>query len=167
MRKASRLSICLPLLALALWTTGSYSQETAAEDFPNPYCLDCHGDPDLESEAERSMFVDLEALARSEHAGMSCVACHDPEVADFEDIPHSAEPPPPVACIDCHQRTGFVWQEYFHNMMAANGHGEIPDCQDCHGAPHDARRRLAMEIVCNRCHQDVADAYSQSYHSRR
>ena len=72
-----------------------------------------------------------------------------------------------MGCIDCHQRTGFVWREYFHNMMAENGHAEIPDCQDCHGAPHDSRRRLAMEIVCDRCHEDVADKYRQSYHSRK
>ncbi len=151
-------------LAWCLWPLIVGAQDVAEE--PNDYCMECHGEVDLESAAEKSMFVDLPALARSEHQGMSCVACHDSPDADFEDLPHFSEPRP-VGCIDCHQQTGFVWQEYFHNMMAANGNSDIPDCQDCHGAPHDARRRLEMEIVCDRCHQDVAEAYSQSYHSRR
>ena len=149
-----------------VYTVAAPAQEAPAEALPNDYCMDCHDDPGLESDAGRSMFVDARALARSEHRGMSCISCHDAEDADYEDIPHS-ETPQPVGCIDCHQRTGFVWREYFHNMMAENGHREIPDCQDCHGAPHDSRLRLAMEIVCDRCHEEVAVEYRQSYHSRK
>ncbi|MCP5070366.1 MAG: hypothetical protein GY946_27675, partial [bacterium] len=157
--------VVLVALALAVAAAAS-AQQTPEEAFPNDYCLDCHGDRDLESDAGRSMFADSRALARSEHAGMSCVACHDSETADYEDVPHSAKPQT-VGCIDCHQRTGFVWQEYFHNMMAEVGHGEIPGCLDCHGAPHDSRLRLSMETVCERCHEDVAAEYRQSYHSRK
>ncbi len=160
------------LLLALLAGSGNAQTDEAAVAFTNDDCLACHEDEALESEAGRSMFVDARALARSEHRDMSCVACHDQAGADsenrpdFEDIPHFAEPQK-VGCIDCHQRTGFVWQEYFHNMMASNGHAEIPDCLACHGAPHDARRRLSMDVVCDRCHQEVADAYRRSYHSRK
>ncbi|MCP3960697.1 MAG: hypothetical protein GY719_22870 [bacterium] len=166
MRRTAVLRYLLATPALILFAGLATAQESADESFPNDYCMDCHGDAELESDVGRSMFVATDALARSEHAGMSCVDCHDSEGADFEDLPHFQERQA-VGCIDCHQRTGFVWQEYFHNMMAANGHHEIPDCQDCHGAPHDSRRRLAMEIVCDRCHQEVADEYRQSYHFRK
>ncbi len=161
-----RQALAFCVLTLVLLAGGVTGQPAAEEAFPNDYCLDCHGERDLESERGRSMFADRRALARSEHAGMSCIACHDSEAADYEDIPHSAKPKT-VGCINCHQRTGFVWQEYFHNMMADEGHGEIPGCLDCHGAPHDSRLRLSMETVCERCHEDVAAEYRQSYHSRK
>ncbi|MCP5111660.1 MAG: hypothetical protein GY953_12575, partial [bacterium] len=164
--------ILLAVLAAILAAVAAPAQETAAsggttaEAFPNDYCLDCHGDRGLTSDAGRSMFADDRALARSEHAGMSCIACHDAADADYEDVPHAATHKP-VGCINCHQRTGFVWREYFHNMMPEGSQGDIPDCQDCHGAPHDARLLKSMEIVCTRCHEEVAAEYQQSYHSRK
>ncbi len=152
----------LVLLALAIPAVG---QPAAEEPLPDDLCLDCHSDPDLESESGAPIFVDTDVLGRSEHADLACVDCHSQEGADFEDLPHFPAYEP-VGCIECHQRTGAIWQEYFRRMLADNGHSDIPGCKSCHGA-HDARRQMGMEIVCERCHEDVAAEYKESYHFRK
>ncbi|NIR28959.1 MAG: hypothetical protein GWN84_06520, partial [Gammaproteobacteria bacterium] len=83
----------------------------------------------------------------------------------FYDLPHF-ESYRGVQCIDCHQRTGMIWREYFHQMMSDNGHVDIPDCKECHGA-HGAKTQMGMELVCERCHEDVAAEYHRSYHFRK
>ncbi len=136
-----------------------------SEEFPDEYCMECHGEEGMVSEAGESIYVDNRILARSVHNGFECTDCHSQEIADFEDIPHYEEYKE-VDCSSCHPRTAAVWMEHFYKMLEKKGLEDIPDCVECHGA-HDARMQMGMEIVCDRCHQSQANQYRQSYHFQK
>jgi predicted CXXCH cytochrome family protein len=128
-------------------------------------CLMCHGESDLESEEGNSVFVDHGELANSVHTSVSCYDCHEQSGADFEDMPHF-EAYKPVDCQQCHRLEYTAWMEYFYKMLEKKGETDIPNCRECHGT-HDAQRHMGMDIVCDRCHQEIADLYRQSYHFKK
>ncbi|MBU1880646.1 cytochrome c3 family protein [bacterium] len=130
--------------------------------YPNDYCQECHSDAALEAEDGHIVYADEQMIENSVHTGVACYQCHNQPQADFEDIPHFEEYTP-VDCNQCHRREGMVWMEYFYKMLEKKGETDIPDCKECHGL-HDVKRHMGTEIVCDRCHKDIAEAYKQSYH---
>ncbi|MGH7597107.1 MAG: hypothetical protein ACREOI_12190 [bacterium] len=128
---------------------------------------------------ERSLFVDVEKMANSVHAGFDCVTCH----ADVKEIPH-AEQLAPAACQTCHDIAATELTESVHGKVSD---GDAPACGDCHGS-HEIRaaadslslvhpRRLAF--TCGHCHanpalvekhkipiKDPLKAYTHSIHGR-
>ncbi|MBU1651887.1 hypothetical protein KKA00_06680, partial [bacterium] len=130
--------------------------------YPNDYCQECHSDAALEAEDGHNVYADEQMIENSVHTGVACYQCHNQPQADFEDIPHFEEYTP-VDCNQCHRREGMVWMEYFYKMLEKKGETDIPDCKECHGL-HDVKRHMGTEIVCDRCHKDIAEAYKQSYH---
>lgn len=153
------------ILVAFLLATGPFSTHTCAQVEDPDYCLDCHQDPDIENEEGISLSVDTTVLRGSVHREVACFDCHDQEGADFEDVPHYADYRP-VDCETCHPKESFIFMEYFDKMLRERGSEDIPTCKDCHGA-HDAHRQLGMEIVCDRCHQSIADDYRESYHFKK
>jgi predicted CXXCH cytochrome family protein len=146
------------LLFFALFSVG-YTQD---DPFPDEYCLECHGDPELEAEDGHLVYADRSAIANSVHGQVTCYDCHSQVPADFEDLPHFEEYTP-VNCNECHRREGMVWMEYFYKMLDKLGEQDIPDCKECHGE-HNGKLNMGTEIVCDRCHQEIANKYRQSYH---
>jgi predicted CXXCH cytochrome family protein len=136
-----------------------------AADFDDAYCLECHSDPEMESEEGGSILVDHDEIMGSVHAGFECLDCHSQEDADFEDLPHF-DNYVPVDCRPCHEVVGATWMEYFYKMLEGKGQDEIPDCKECHGT-HDAQKELSMKLVCDRCHEKEAADYRHSYHFQK
>ena len=150
------------IFAQAQSGTSSVDEELA---YTNDYCLECHSDHDIEAESGYSVYTDEKVLANSEHDGVSCYECHVQSGADFEDIPHFREYRA-VDCENCHRRQGMVWMEFFYKMLEGKGEEDIPGCKECHGT-HDAQRQMSMKIVCDHCHQAIADEYRHSYHYKK
>jgi len=146
--------------------TGNNSGSEELE-YENEYCLECHSDPDLESEEGHTLFADEGIIGKSVHGKVACIECHATPRADFEDIPHFGKYVP-IDCESCHRREGMVYMEYFYKMLEGKGKGdsEIPSCKECHGT-HNAQRQMSMKIVCDRCHPEQANAYRQSYHYQK
>ncbi|MGH7451769.1 MAG: hypothetical protein ACRENG_10515 [bacterium] len=101
-------------------------------------CQTCHGDKDLavsdSAGVERSLFVDIEKMAASVHAGFDCVTCHP----DVKEIPHS-EQLAPAACQTCHDIAGAELTESVHGKASD---GDAPACGSCHGSPRFARQPI-------------------------
>lgn len=153
------------LLSALVFAQDSDSEVVELVTYENDYCLECHGEADMDSEDGRSMFVDGHTLDQSLHGILSCQGCHSQPNADYEDMPHY-DRYAPVNCDQCHPRESTVWMEYFYKMLEKKGETDIPNCIDCHGA-HDMQARKSMEIVCDRCHQQIADDYRKSYHFKK
>jgi len=135
------------------------------QEYGDVFCLECHSDPELVSEAGHLLYTNKALIEGSAHKDISCYDCHSQPAADFEDVPHF-EDYKPVDCESCHHREGMVWMEYFYKMLEGRGEKDIPDCKECHGE-HDVHKQMSMKIVCDRCHQEIADQYRQSYHFKK
>lgn len=155
--------LLLKVLSLSLVVALAVSFDAAAQD--NSACLDCHSDMDLEAEDGRSVYTDESKLHGSVHTELECLDCHEQDGADFEDFPHF-EAYQPVDCQGCHSEEGFIYMQYFYEMLRNRQTKDIPTCKECHGT-HDAHRQLGMDIVCDRCHKEIAEQYKQSYHYKK
>lgn len=111
----------------------------AVEHGAIPSCLDCH-EPHLQSQEYKD-----------------CLECHSPHSASY--IRQYSENVPNVACSACHEEVYGLLQENVtrHSAMQCATchprHGQIQQCQDCHGEPHGdvLHRRFAD---CLECHID-------------
>jgi len=133
--------------------------------YDNDFCMTCHSDAELTSEAGHSVGVNEKILKGSPHKNLACVECHNQPGADFESFPHFAEYKP-VDCESCHRPEAMIYMEYFYKMLEKKGTKEIPGCKECHGE-HEVKKQMGMKIVCERCHQQEADAYRKSYHFKK
>jgi len=121
-------------------------------------CYACH--PGVETQCLRDVHYDR---------GMTCVDCHGDmtAVADRSRTPWVDEP----RCGDCHERSGFEFEQPNTLYRDAKGHMGI-HCWACHGSPHallpstQPRDNLQAEVfagstdpadVCGLCHTHRPD----------
>lgn len=105
-----------------------------------PDCTECHTDP-------HTVFVDNSGCS-------SCHPAHRPAEIRYSDDTPSA------ACSGCHEDTVkrlMSTTKKHSNLQCAychsETHGNIPDCQKCHGVPH-SKTMLDLFDGCLDCHGD-------------
>lgn len=105
-----------------------------------PDCLDCH-EPHMENQKFEDcikchqVHQPLTLAYGTEVPNLSCGACHGDIRTSLE---AGATKHAGFQCVFCH----------------ANKHGVVPQCQDCHGEPHNAQM-LSKFKGCNECHQSA------------
>ncbi|HTL68873.1 MAG TPA: cytochrome c3 family protein [Lacunisphaera sp.] len=142
----------------------------AAKAIPNSECLDCH-EAEFKSrkkgEAPQWIGVRSEVYAKSVHAGLECVDCHD----TITETPHAAKLPA-VDCTSCHDK--LAAKHAFHPRLALTPlpTGQDTSCVQCHGA-HDTSGVKKKEFAfydgaqsesCGRCHEAAKKDYLASAH---
>ena len=137
-------------------------------------CLACHADHSLTgTKGGKSvpLYVDAQAFARSAHADLDCIACH--EGFNPADLPH-ARKIKPVNCLGCHSDPGIEKYGTSVHALRQKGGKIAAQCADCHSAhavrklseltPAD-RKQFALE-TCGKCHSDAEQHYMLSDHGR-
>ncbi|KAA3634078.1 MAG: hypothetical protein DWP97_07895 [Calditrichaeota bacterium] len=132
---------------------------TAQSD--NETCLSCHEDTELTGlnhlGNEISMFVSLDSLNNSVHAGFACVDCHmDLDGAD--DYPHGEELAK-VDCATCHDDVNDIFMSSAHGSAQADNEN-APTCSSCHGShdilsdsdPAAKTSKKQLPYTCSACH---------------
>jgi hypothetical protein len=141
----------------------------------------CHGKKDLSRTEETgrkvSLYVDLNELNGTVHAGKECTDCH----ADVIEIPHKTLPAK-VNCRRCHYAGNTVgapdtldydqYEHSVHGMEVAAGNPNAPICQDCHGGHDVFSHKLEkskfnhknIPSLCGKCHIDIYATYKESVH---
>lgn len=144
----------------------------------NEACLECHGDPELETELDNEevvkLFVDKAVLGASVHAKVDCTECHVDLRGKGEK--HKGNPQPTrrdyalkfsEQCKDCHFQNYSKSLDGVHHRLMAEGKRDAAVCTDCHGA-HDtseaAKPRSRISKSCARCHEKIAKDYASSVH---
>jgi len=138
----------------------------------NTDCLMCHGDRSTsmtKGGKTISLYVDPAKFARSAHAGISCVDCH--QGFNPSELPH-AKKIRPVDCTTCHSDEQFV--RYGQSAHGRPGAGKLHNasCADCHSAHNVVKlsdvtgkeRHAYAEETCSRCHPKVGEQYMKSNH---
>ncbi len=154
-RKA-RFSLLLILSAVLFVLLSSPAAAQSDED-----CLTCHSDKDLESEAGKSLFVDLAKSQVSIHgqAGITCVNCHA-DLQKIKDFPHES-PLKPAVCGECHETAVQEFEKSIHQAANEKGVSGITiGCKDCHGTheikpPDDFDSptfAINLPATCEKCH---------------
>ncbi|MBM2814343.1 MAG: hypothetical protein HW421_1105 [Ignavibacteria bacterium] len=148
---------------------------SAAKTFSqsNDACLECHSDPAITMDKNGktiSLTVKKFVLARSPHAKLKCVDCH--EKFDADAVPHK-EKIEPINCINCHKNV--AERHPYHPTMAKNigKPGEVTaNCKNCHGKhdvvspknPSSRFYRTKLTVSCGACHKEEADEQAKSEH---
>jgi len=189
MKKAKRFGTVFTIGLIFIFATVffmDYSNRPFVQAQSNQDCLECHGDPEFTGENEQgkevSLYVSVDSLKNSVHAGLSCTDCH----SDVKESPHE-ERPKKVSCEQCHED---IYQDYAkgaHGKAFLKGDKDAPNCASCHGShnihpsdnPYSPTSKLNQPKTCAKCHGDpafnqrhkipVADptrAYMHSIHSR-
>jgi cytochrome b subunit of formate dehydrogenase len=142
----------------------------------NESCLDCHSDPDLETERGGrtvSLYVNETKFTISVHADISCIDCH--EDADVEDFPHP-EQLNPVYCGNCHDDIQLNFDSGIHGQALKRKAIYAPDCAECHGThdilpssnPEAPVHKMQVPYLCGKCHREgapVARVYNITEHN--
>ncbi len=170
--RALKLAFVLAFAPLAAGAAGTGTEKAAA--VPDQACLDCHSDPSLTTQRGRrevSLFADQAVLAKSAHASLKCVDCHDG--FDPASIPHK-KTMGPVDCASCHDDIGA--RHAFHRRLGLNPvpAGADTSCANCHGthaiaaagSPSFPFVRAHQAEACGRCHQSARDQFAASAHGR-
>jgi hypothetical protein len=77
----------------------------------------------------------------------------------------------PVTCGQCHHGIEEQFESSIHSKRVSKSAKELPVCNDCHTA-HSIRRtdqdafRLDIISKCGRCHEQLAEAYFDTYHGK-
>ncbi len=136
-------------LGLGVLSTASAMSLAAPQEMP---CDGCH-----------------EVSASSLHRDFGCISCH----SNVQDFPHQdsvlEELSGSELCSQCHDSTA--------SLLKESVHGEILDCQTCHGEAHSLLpvTDLASPVsplrqiqLCSQCHDtpEVVDDYLGSVHGR-
>jgi cytochrome b subunit of formate dehydrogenase len=142
----------------------------------NETCLDCHDDPEFETERNGrtvSLYVDYAVFRRSVHGDLDCIDCH--EEADVEDFPHD-EILSHVNCGNCHDDVQVDFDAGIHGQALSQNAKYAPRCADCHGIhdilspsdPASPAYKMNVPYMCGRCHREgapVASTYEISEHN--
>jgi cytochrome b subunit of formate dehydrogenase len=114
-----------------------------------------------------SLFAKEEALNKSPHAKMACVACH----AGFnpDNMPHK-EKIQPIQCLSCHKDA--PTKHGFHKTILATGKDQSALCKECHGThdvvspkvPGSKFSAANMVEFCGGCHQSEKEIFTASVH---
>lgn len=106
------------------------------------------------------LFVQIDLLAVSPHAKVSCVECHE----DAARLPHAATLNRATCAMACHSD---AWENYSrssHSAALERGDRQAPTCSSCHGG-HEilrvtdrraAQHRLNSLHLCGDCHKQHA-----------
>jgi cytochrome b subunit of formate dehydrogenase len=140
----------------------------------NDDCLGCHGDASLTTTRKGktvSLHVDGQEFAKSAHADLECVACH--QGFNAGELPHAAKIEP-VNCRSCHEGSQLDQFEQSVHGKTAEGKKAAANCSDCHSkhaiqkitALDGQRRKQYAQSLCSRCHADVASRFADSDHSK-
>ncbi len=135
-------------------------------------CLACHSDNSMTMEKNGktvSLFAKEEALKKSPHAKLTCVACH--AGFDPENVPHKAKITP-VQCQGCHKDA--PGKHVFHTTVLSKGKDAAEQCKECHGthdvvSPKVPGSKFAAENItefCGTCHAGEKDIYTASVHGQ-
>jgi predicted CXXCH cytochrome family protein len=162
-----------------------YSQGMSDRD-----CMRCHGDRSLvmtRGDRQVSLFVDLNATARSRHARTACVQCHTGGTPS-DAVRACRTMPGKVDCSICHTEVVNQYRESTHGQLTAKGSPDAPECNDCHaphatlgkndsnsptfsrnvptlcGGCHRAGQKAALRYKGNQTH--VVESYAESIHGK-
>ncbi|RJO66322.1 MAG: hypothetical protein C4523_12880 [Myxococcales bacterium] len=99
----------------------------------NADCLRCHSDPTVKSLDGRSLFVNAEEHAGSDHGrhGVSCAQCHTE--ATPSELRACSTITGRVDCAICHEAAVRDYKGGRHGQLHAAGDPNAPYCTDCHG----------------------------------
>jgi len=148
------------LIALGLILTVAPPLAAAAERFSNADCLDCHLDPTTTRKRGNQvipLIFPTNAFARSVHASLDCVDCHE----GIPELVHPSPLPPPN-CAGCHEAEAKEYAASIHGVSHALGASGAAQCWDCHGS-HDILPvshaespvfKLNLPRTCARCHSN-------------
>ncbi|MEE9168152.1 MAG: cytochrome b/b6 domain-containing protein, partial [bacterium] len=115
---------------------------------------------------------DLKQSVHSKNgAGPNCVSCHS-----FHEVQVAGSD----NCLVCHGEKEFVHENIVHEDLEfvvayrESIHGELIECSDCHSghlilpasAEHSAVARGNIVNTCANCHDEIAEAYSNSEHGK-
>ena len=96
----------------------------------------------------------------TEQPAQSCMTCHERVHAPLRIyFPRNVNT---QTCSGCHDEVYGKWQgtQSKHGQVSCvvchQAHGKLPNCQECHGEPHD-KQQLEMFPNCLTCHIDVHD----------
>ena len=103
----------------------------------------------------------------------TCTSCHTPHRMLPESDADSTVNPANIAttCGICHQGIRRQFERSVHSPLVTRTNKPLPVCNDCHTA-HSIRRvgedgfRLAIIQTCGRCHEQLAEAYFQTFHGK-
>ena len=134
----------------------------AAEQLKNADCLDCHTDPSnkrtVNGQAVAMALFPTNGFAKSVHAALDCVDCHD----GIKEMVHDKNVPPPN-CSGCHEREGKDYATSIHGMSHAMGASGAAQCWDCHGSheiipvksPTSPVFKMNLPQTCAKCHSNT------------
>jgi cytochrome b subunit of formate dehydrogenase len=117
-------------------------------------CETCHADK-------------AQALKSSAHASLSCTTCH----VGITAFPHPAGIPLPK-CSQCHAKQAISWEHSVHGLAFTGGNKAAPQCQTCHGDPHQLQKtntwnfKKTIPRMCGACHVKPYDDYHASIHGQ-
>ncbi len=139
-------------------------------------CNTCHSGVVAEIDANPTKHTEVDCSFCHDKHGYKpdCLDCHEPHMAgqQFADCVtcHQVHQPLTLAygtdvqnvhCGACHGdirgklESGSTKHAGFQCVFChANKHGVVPQCQDCHGVPHNAQMVSKFE-GCNACHQSA------------
>jgi len=103
----------------------------------------------------------------------TCTSCHTAHrMLPAKDANSTVNPANIAAtCGVCHQGIRRQFESSVHSALVTRTNKPLPVCNDCHTA-HLIRRvdesgfRLAIMQTCGRCHQQLAEAYFQTFHGK-
>jgi predicted CXXCH cytochrome family protein len=141
-------------------------------------CLDCHGNPGLETKLPSGeilyLSIDSETYNHSVHGdqGYACTQCH----ANISGFPHPALQAATrrdvtlelnQVCAQCHQNKFDAAVNDAHTLAREAGNKEAAVCTDCHGT-HDitslSQPRSRIPQTCEKCHSQIFNLYKDSVH---
>ncbi|HUC83799.1 MAG TPA: cytochrome c3 family protein [Candidatus Acidoferrales bacterium] len=133
-----------------------------ADQLKNADCLDCHTDPSnkrtVNGHPEPMALFPTNGFAKSVHAALDCVDCHD----GIKELVHDKNVPPPN-CTGCHDKEGKDYATSIHGMSHAMGASGAAQCWDCHGS-HEIVPvknvdspvfKMNLPQTCAKCHSNT------------
>ena len=168
------ITISIVVIAVVGWGVWAFisdediSTEIIVADANN--CLVCHGNPELFG----IDYVAEEAMKTSAHGVFDCVICHSSK----KSLPHedtAVQLSLTEKCSSCHKSAG---EQY---LTSIHGENEVATCVDCHSpdeSPHSvtsivsaaaysaADYKKSIAETCGKCHAEVYDSYSESFHGK-
>jgi Cytochrome c3/Class III cytochrome C family len=165
MRTLFRVSLFSVVLVLMAGAAGA---EQSVKPPANDDCLACHGDPSAKRANGSSVAFDetiQKAFAKSKHADVACVDCHQ-DLAALKEFPHP-DSLAKVSCGTCHDTAQEKYTKGVHAQARRNGGMLAAACIDCHGKhdiqgaaePSSPTNHQNLPGLCAKCHgnQDIID----------
>ena len=127
---------------------------------PNKECMDCHEaefKPRKKGEAPVWIGVRPELFAKSVHAKINCVDCHE----TIKETPHDSKLPP-AQCGTCHEKPSAQFAASIHGMSHKLGASDAATCTSCHGSHEmvpvkqadSPVYKLNLPKTCGTCHDN-------------